>query len=74
MNWRSGLSGPLQSSTARAVLFSALTTTTAFGSLALSPHPGTAGMGALLTIGLFWTLFCTLFALPAMLGPVRRHA
>ena len=36
MRWRAGMSGPLQSSTARAVLFSALTTMTAFGSLALS--------------------------------------
>jgi len=69
MNWRAGLTGPLQSSTARAVLFSALTTTTAFGSLALSRHPGTASMGELLTIGLFYTLVCTLFVLPALLGP-----
>jgi hopanoid biosynthesis associated RND transporter like protein HpnN len=72
MNWRAGLAGPLQSSTARAVLFSALTTTTAFGSLALSRHPGTASMGALLTIGLFFTLVCTLFVLPALLGPAKR--
>jgi hopanoid biosynthesis associated RND transporter like protein HpnN len=72
MNWRAGLGGPLQSSTARAVLFSALTTTTAFGSLALSRHPGTAGMGALLTIGLFYTVACTLIVLPALLGPVKR--
>ena len=72
MNWRAGLAGPLQSSTTRAVLFSALTTTTAFGSLALSPHPGTASMGVLLTIGLFYTLVCTLVVLPALLGPVRR--
>jgi hopanoid biosynthesis associated RND transporter like protein HpnN len=73
MNWRAGLAGPLQSSTARAVLFSALTTTTAFGSLALSRHPGTAGMGLLLTIGLFYTLVCTLFVLPALLGPVTSR-
>jgi hypothetical protein len=72
MNWRAGLAGPLQSSTARAVLFSALTTTTAFGSLALSRHPGTASMGVLLTIGLFYTLVCTLFFLPALLGPAKR--
>ncbi|MEJ0069565.1 MAG: MMPL family transporter [Pseudomonadota bacterium] len=54
------------------MLFSALTTTTAFGSLALSRHPGTAGMGALLTIGLVYTLVCTLFVLPALLGPAKR--
>ncbi|MBV8166871.1 MAG: MMPL family transporter [Alphaproteobacteria bacterium] len=73
MNWRAGLTGPLQSSTARAVLFSALTTTTAFGSLAVSRHPGTAGMGLLLTIGLFYTVVCTLFVLPALLGPPKQH-
>ena len=72
MNWRAGLAGPLQSSTARAVLFSALTTTTAFGSLAVSHHPGTASMGELLSIGLFYTVLCTLFVLPALLGPVRQ--
>ncbi|MBV9521925.1 MAG: MMPL family transporter, partial [Alphaproteobacteria bacterium] len=73
MRWRAGLAGPLQSSTARAVLFSALTTTTAFGSLALSSHPGTAEMGRLLTLSLFYTLLCTLFVLPALLGPVKRR-
>src|SRR5207302_8667347 len=72
MRWRAGMSGPLQSSTARAVLFSALTTTIAFGSLALSAHPGTAEMGRLLTIALGYTLLCTLFILPALQGPVRK--
>lgn len=69
MNWRAGLTRHLQSSTARAVVFSALTTTSAFGSLALSQDPGTAQMGALLTISLACTLFCTLLILPALLGP-----
>ena len=63
---------PLQSATARAVLFSAMTTVTAFGSLALSSHPGTAEMGLLLTIALGYTLLCTLFFLPALTAePVR---
>jgi hypothetical protein len=35
----------------------------------LSIHPGTASMGELLIISLFWTLFTTLFYLPALLGP-----
>ncbi len=68
MNWRAGQTHHLQSSTARAVLFSALTTMSAFGSLALSNDPGTAGMGELLAISLAATLFCTLFILPALLG------
>src|SRR6202043_1851507 len=71
MNWRAGLTDHLQSSTARAVLFSALTTLSAFGSLALSNDPGTAGMGELLTISLACTLFCTFIILPALLGPAR---
>ncbi len=69
MNWRAGQTNLLQSGTARAVLFSALTTMAAFGSLALSPDPGTAEMGLLLSISLFCTLFCALIVLPALLGP-----
>jgi uncharacterized protein len=72
MNWRAGQSRHLQSSTARAVVFSALTTMAAFGSLALSNDPGTADMGELLAISLACTLFCTLVVLPALLGPARR--
>ncbi|MGH7094737.1 MAG: MMPL family transporter, partial [Stellaceae bacterium] len=71
MNWRRGVSQHLQSSTARAVVFSALTTMTAFGSLTLSNDPGTADMGKLLLISLAYTLLCTLVVLPALLGPVR---
>jgi hopanoid biosynthesis associated RND transporter like protein HpnN len=69
MRWRAGDGDLLQSSTARAILFSALTTGTAFGSLALSNHPGTSEMGKLLTLALFYTLLCTFFVLPALLGP-----
>lgn len=57
----------LQTSTARAVLFSALTTTVSFGNLAASSHAGTASMGVMLTIGIVATLVCTLLVLPAML-------
>ena len=67
MNWREGLSNPLSSPTARAVLFSALTTGTAFGSLAASAHPGTASMGLLLLISLGCTLVATLIFVPALL-------
>ena len=71
MNWRAGQIYHLQSSTARAVLFSALTTLSAFGSLGLSNDPGTSEMGILLTISLVCTLFCTFIVLPALLGPAR---
>jgi len=73
MNWRAGQIYHLQSSTARAVLFSALTTLSAFGSLGLSNDPGTAEMGILLTISLACTLFCTFVVLPALLGPARAE-
>ena len=69
MNWRTGLTDHLQSSTARGVVFSALTTMCAFGSLWLAPDIGTSEMGKLLTISLAMTVFCTLFVLPALLGP-----
>ncbi|NHN87240.1 MMPL family transporter [Acetobacter conturbans] len=67
MNWRDGVKFPLASPTARAVLFSALTTGTAFGSLALSHHPGTASMGRLLLLSLGCTLLATLVFVPALL-------
>ncbi len=68
LRWRSGESGLLQSPTARGIVFSALTTGTAFGSLAISKSPGMADMGKLLSLGLLYTLLCTLFFLPAFLG------
>lgn len=71
MRWRAGYGDLLESSTARAILFSALTTGTAFGSLALSNHPGTSEMGTLLTIALFYTLICSFFVLPSLLGEVN---
>ncbi|GAB6967284.1 MMPL family transporter [Komagataeibacter kakiaceti JCM 25156] len=67
MNWRAGIKLPLSSPTARAVLFSALTTGTAFGSLAASHHPGTASMGRLLLLSLGCTLVATLIFVPALL-------
>ena len=71
MNWRAGQQRPLGSATARAILFSALTTGTAFGSLALSGHPGTASMGKLLLISLGCTLLASLVFIPALLASLR---
>ncbi|HEX4371271.1 MAG TPA: MMPL family transporter [Rhizomicrobium sp.] len=67
--WRAGARNFLQSSLTRAVIFSAATTASSFGTLWLSRHPGTASMGELLMISLFWTLVTTLFVSPALLGP-----
>ncbi len=70
MNWRAGQRSVLGSATARAILFSALTTGTAFGSLALSAHAGTASMGVLLLISLGCTLVASLVFIPALLAAV----
>jgi hopanoid biosynthesis associated RND transporter like protein HpnN len=72
MNWRAGVRNPLGSATARAILFSALTTGTAFGSLALSAHRGTASMGVLLLISLACTLLASLVFIPALLASLVR--
>jgi uncharacterized protein len=72
MNWRAGRTAMLGSATARAILFSALTTGTAFGSLALSAHPGTASMGQLLLISLGCTLVASLVFIPALLAAMPR--
>ncbi len=74
MNWRAGRIAVLSSATARAILFSALTTGTAFGSLALSGHPGTASMGLLLLISLGCTLAASLAFIPALLAAVPMPA
>src|SRR5207248_10562390 len=52
MAWRRGADELLPTSLARAVIFSALVTGTAFGTLWLSHHPGTASMGRLLALSL----------------------
>ncbi|MBV9078494.1 MAG: MMPL family transporter, partial [Methylobacteriaceae bacterium] len=70
--WRAGERDMLASSLTRAILFSALTTGAAFGSLWLSHHPGTASMGRLLTISLAFTLAAAFVIVPAFLGPPPR--
>ena len=74
VNWRRGITAPLSTSTARAVLFSALTTASSFGSLALSSHPGTSRMGLLLLISLGVVLAVIFCFLPAMLGKPPKDA
>ena len=59
----------LHTSTARAVLYSSLTTLAGFGTLMISPHPGTASVGLLLTIGIAITLICTMVVLTAFMQP-----
>ena len=72
--WRAGKTNLLQSSLTRAIFFSAMTTATAFGSLWLSSHPGTASMGKLLALSLVTTLAAVLLFQPALMGKPRDIA
>ena len=69
-----GAAGAMETSTPRAVLFSALTTIGSFGSISLSAHPGTSSMGMLLTIAITMTLVSTLVFLPALIEVLKREA
>lgn len=71
MAWRAGQTDLLQSSLTRAVIWSALTTATAFGSLWLSSHPGTSSMGKLLALSLVTTLAAAVLFQPALMGRPR---
>jgi hopanoid biosynthesis associated RND transporter like protein HpnN len=71
MAWRAGATDLLQSSLTRAVIWSALTTATAFGSLWLSSHPGTSSMGKLLALSLVCTMCAAVLFQPALMGKPR---
>lgn len=72
--WRRGADPAVKANLARATLFSALTTATAFGALLLSAHPGTASLGLVLTVALVWTLATSLVFQPALLSwAIRRR-
>ena len=71
MAWRAGQTNLLQSSLTRAVIWSALTTATAFGSLWLSSHPGTSSMGKLLALSLVTTMCAAVLFQPALMGKPR---
>jgi uncharacterized protein len=72
LSWRSGRTKLLQSSLTRAVIFSAATTATAFGSLWFSSHPGTSSMGKLLALSLCCTLLAAVLFQPALMGRPRK--
>ncbi len=74
--WRQGRRDLLASPLNRAVIYSAVTNAAAFGALAISPHPGTASMGVVLSVSLVWSLLCVMLVLPPLLrlfsGPSAR--
>jgi predicted RND superfamily exporter protein len=72
MAWRAGKTALLQSSLTRAVVFSAMTTATAFGSLWLSSQPGTSSMGKLMALALVCTMTAAVLFQPALMGPPRE--
>jgi len=72
MAWRRGRTALVQSTLSRAVIFSAMTTATAFGSLWLSSHPGTSSMGKLMALALVSTMAAAVLFQPALMGPPRR--
>jgi uncharacterized protein len=70
--WRAGRTALLQSSLTHAVVFSAMTTATAFGSLWLSSDPGTSSMGKLMALALVSTMAAAVLFQPALMGPPRK--
>jgi hypothetical protein len=73
MAWREGQTKLLQSVLTRAVMYSALTTATAFGSLWFSSHPGTSSMGKLLAISLLTTMAAAALFQPVLMGKPREE-
>ena len=71
--WRAGETSLLASPLTRAVIFSAMTTATAFGSLWFSSHPGTSSMGELLALSLVTTLAAAVLFQPILMGPPRQE-
>ena len=63
----------LESTLTRAVIFSAMTTATAFGSLWLSHHPGTSSMGKLMALSLVCTMAAAVLFQPVLMGPPRQR-
>jgi len=62
----------LETSTARALFLSTLTTILSFSALSFSPHRGMASMGKLLTICIGSLMITTLVFLPALLRFVKN--
>ena len=71
--WRAGETSLLASPLTRAVIFSAMTTGVAFGSLWFSSHPGTSSMGELLALSLVTTLAAAVLFQPILMGPPRHE-
>jgi hypothetical protein len=69
--WRSGKTALVQSTLTRAVIFSAMATASAFGSLWLSSDPATSSMGKLMALALVCTMAAAVLFQPALMGRPR---
>jgi uncharacterized protein len=74
MAWRSGKTALVQSTLTRAVIFSAVATATAFGSLWLSSDPAMSSMGKLMALALVCTMAAAVLFQPALMGRPRERA
>jgi hypothetical protein len=65
----------LETSTARAVVYSNLTSIASFGTMGFASHMGLATLGQMLTIGVGYTMVCNMVVLPALISlrSERRH-
>jgi hopanoid biosynthesis associated RND transporter like protein HpnN len=72
MAWRAGKTGLLQSTLTRAVIFSAMTTAIAFGSMWASSYPGVSSMGKLMALSLLCTMFAAVLFQPVLMGRPRQ--
>ncbi|HXN69549.1 MAG TPA: MMPL family transporter [Bradyrhizobium sp.] len=72
MAWRAGKTHLLQSTLTRAVMFSAMTTAIAFGSMWASSYPGMSSMGKLMALSLLCTMTAAVFFQPVLMGPPRQ--
>lgn len=72
MAWRAGKTGLLQSTLTRAVIFSGMTTGTAFGSMWASSYPGMSSMGKLMSLALLCTMAFAVLFQPVLMGRPRQ--
>jgi hypothetical protein len=66
----------LETSTARAIVYSALTTIASFGTMGFASHLGLATLGQMLTLGVGFTVLSNVIVLPALISwrDERRRA
>ncbi len=72
--WRAGKTHLLASTLTRAVVFSAMTTGIAFGSMWASSYPGMSSMGKLMALSLVCTMAAAVLFQPVLMGPPRQQS